>query len=598
MLEKRFVEADLHDSALAAPLKLAPASEGESELAPEVVSHVTRLLETTVGDRARRGGFTIDTTIDPALQAEARQAVRKNLDRYAERQKLEPPFTSTKRRMFGLPFEGTPRPYHAYTGKVVRLDDKAGSIDVAVGSAVGRVSLTHEERFNPKRLPPSEFTKEGALLRVSLNATPEGNEPAPARLELGPEGALVAIDPRSRQVLALVGSYAAAAGSLDRASRAQRQPGSAFKPFVYSYALHARHHTAATLFDLPASKDGKLSERRISLRTAIAKSDNAAAERLLGEVGAENVVQWAKSLGIESRLEATPSLALGAYEVTPLELANAYATFASGGELGAPILITKIVGPDGQEVALPQAPPARRVMEADEAYLTTSLLRSVVKDGTAKGATILGRPVAGKTGTTNEAKDAWFVGYSTDVVCSTWVGFDDALPLGWGESGATTALPAWIAFMKDAHDKRPAADFARPASVVIRAHRPGHGARGSSRTRGRVRRGVPGRNGAHRSGAGGRRCGRRRHERSRRCGRRGRRARGSARGLPRARAPAGEGRGGRSAAGPEPRAAAVLSQFVASRQVRGCTLSAPMANPRRAAWGAEPKRAITLVASA
>ena len=259
--------------------------------------------------------------------------MRKNLDRYAARQKLEAPFTLPKRRLFGSPFDGTPKPFHAYAGRVLALDDKANTIDVQVGSVIGRVNLAHEDRYDPKRLAPSELTKLGALLRVSLLSMPEGTEPAPARLELGPESALVAIDPRNRQVLALVGSYEAVNGGLDRATRARRQPGSAFKPFVYSYALHARHFTPATLLELPASKDGKLEARRISVRAAIAKSDNAAAERLFTESGGENIVQWAHALGIESKLEPNLSLALGSYEVTPLEIVNAYATFASGGEL-------------------------------------------------------------------------------------------------------------------------------------------------------------------------------------------------------------------------------------------------------------------------
>jgi len=466
MSQKGFVTAELHQEASEAPLRLAPASEGESELAPEVVAHVSKLLESLAGERARRGGFTVTTTIDPAVQAAARGAVRKNLLRYAERQKLEPPHTATKRRLFGAPFEGAPRPHHAVAGKVVRVDDKAGTIDVLLGSVIGRVQLSHEERFNPKHVPPSEFTKEGALLRASIPALPEGDEPVAARLELGPESALVAIEPRSRHVLALVGSYEGVAGGLDRATRARRQPGSAFKPFVYGYALHGKRFTAATLLDLPASRDGKLEARKISVRAALARSDNAAAERLLTEVGAEGVVSWARAAGIESKLEPTPSLALGAYEITPLEAANAYATFASGGEFAAPVLVTKIVGPDGKALSLPAPPPSRRVMGEDEAYLITHLLTSVVKEGTATRALALGRPLAGKTGTTNEAKDAWFVGYSTDLVCAVWVGFDDALPLGWGESGATTALPGFIELMKAAHDKKPATDFPRPAGIV------------------------------------------------------------------------------------------------------------------------------------
>jgi penicillin-binding protein 1A len=178
------------------------------------------------------------------------------------------------------------------------------------------------------------------------------------------------------------------------------------------------------------------------------------------------VAEWAHALGIESRLGADESLALGSYETTPLEMASGFATFASGGEVAAPTLIKAIAKTGGHAADLPPKPPARRAMDSDEAYLVTSLLKSVVGYGTARRAQSLARPVAGKTGTTNSAKDAWFVGYSTDIVAAVWVGFDDALPLGPSESGAVTALPAWISFMKAAHEGRPVTEFARPSAVV------------------------------------------------------------------------------------------------------------------------------------
>jgi penicillin-binding protein 1A len=486
MLEKGFVTKELHDQAIDAPLRLAPSVEEESELAPELVTFARKHLDKIAGEQGKKGGYTIHTTIDPRLQTAARKAVRDGLASYATRQKVEAPFTASKRRLWGPAFTGAPKPNKIYVATVQSVDDAHGTIDVQVGDRVGRVALAHEERYNPKHLPPSEFTRPGALLRVSFTAaSPDAipPDPLPLRLELGPQAALVAIDPRTREVLALIGNHEAVAGGLDRATRASRQPGSSFKPFVYGYALASRRFTAASVLELPpdpkakkdAGKDAGAEPRRLPVRLAIAKSDNAASEALLTAVGAPNIIEWAHALGIESELKPTRSLALGAYVVTPLEMANAYASFASGGEYLSAKLVSKIVGPDGKELPLPEVPPKRRAISEEEAYLVTSLMRTVVEKGTAQRASSLGRPLAGKTGTTNDERDTWFVGYSTELVTSTWVGYDDMLPLGWGESGAVTALPIWMAFMKAAHEGRPVTDFPRPNGIVTASIDPGTG---------------------------------------------------------------------------------------------------------------------------
>jgi penicillin-binding protein 1A len=478
MLEKGFVTQEVYADAEQRPLRLAPVSDGESELAPEVVEHVKRLLLKVAGEAATRGGFVVETTIDPALQAAARKATRDALDQYMVRQKLVPPYTQEERKLWGPAESGAPRQNKVYVGKVVGVDDRAGTLDVRVGVLVGRVDLRHEDRFNPKRLAPSELTREGAALRVrvlTLADSPTGK--AELRLELGPEAAFVALDPRTREVRALIGSYEGIAGGLDRATQARRQPGSAFKPLVYGYALHSRRLTLGSVLRITrTAKDLKkkpphgvapdATEYSLRVREALAISDNAAAQKVLEEVGAPNVIDFAKALGIESPLAPTPSLALGAYEVTPIELVAAIATFDAAGEYQAPVLVKRITDSSGREVPLPPQPPARQVIPADEAYLITSALTSVIKEGTAKSASSLQRPLAGKTGTTNQAKDSWFVGYSADFVAGAWVGYDEALPLGYGEAGAVTALPIWIAFMKAAESGRPAVDFPRPPGIV------------------------------------------------------------------------------------------------------------------------------------
>jgi penicillin-binding protein 1A len=149
-----------------------------------------------------------------------------------------------------------------------------------------------------------------------------------------------------------------------------------------------------------------------------------------------------------------------------MELAGVYATFAAGGTYDEPRLVTRIVGPDGKDVPLPEAAPERRVLDPAEAYVTTSMLTSVIDHGTGARAKALGRPLAGKTGTSNGPKDTWFAGYSTDVTAVVWIGYDDGRTLGGSEQGAVTALPAWMEVMKVATDGKPRVDFPRPPGVV------------------------------------------------------------------------------------------------------------------------------------
>ncbi len=476
MQAKGFADPSLVSQAMTQTVQLAPASEEESDLAPEVVAWVLRILQNVEGEAAARGGYTIHTTIDPMLQAAARRAIRDNLDAFIKRQQREPPYLAKNRRTaWGPVTTGHPKRFHIYVGRVSNTDDEKGTITVKVGDITGLVKLAQEERFNPKRLAPSHFTEPGALLRVQVTGDPESMQPE-LRLDLGPQSALAAIDVRTRQIIALVGSYEAVSGGLDRATRSRRQPGSAFKAFVYSYAIHSRRITPASLLELPPDpKHGSNEPRHLRVREAIAKSDNSAAEQVLNTVGASGVVEWAHAAGIDSPLAPTTSLALGAYELTPLEITNGYATFASGGQFSSPIIVTKIEGPEGTTVTLPPQPPTRQVMSNAEAFMVTSLLRSVIESGTGQRARRLGRPLAGKTGTTNASKDAWFVGYSPDIVAGVWVGYDDAVSLGMAESGATAALPAWMDFMKVAQENRPIVDFPRPSDIDIQKIDPASG---------------------------------------------------------------------------------------------------------------------------
>jgi len=470
MRDKGFITPEDYAASLATPLHLAPLPEELASLAPEVVPPARRLLQQARQEQNTQGGYNVQTTIDARLQLAGRQAVQAALRGYADRHALWPPFTRPRVPAWGPPLTGMPAPNRIGVGIVDAADDASGTLRVKLGEVVGEVKLADEQRYNPQQLAASAFAQPGAVLRVALLEPPPADRPARLRLELGPQAALAAVDVRTREVRALIGGAEGSPGGFDRSTRAQRQPGSAFKPIVYSAALHAHEVSPATVLELDKAGPGTslLPPFRVSVRSALAHSNNDAAVELLHLAGPERTIDWARQLGISSKLGADDSLALGSYEVTPLELANAYATFASGGMFQPPILITEVESELRGAYPLSPRPEPQRAMSREEAYLMTSLLQAVVEQGTGAAAQRLGRPIAAKTGTTNQNKDAWFVGYSTELSVAVWIGYDDALPLGPGssESGAKTAGPAFVDFMRAAHEGRPVSEFPRPNEIV------------------------------------------------------------------------------------------------------------------------------------
>lgn len=446
--------------------------------ASEVMALAHRVLREQVGpEAARLGGYTIHTTIDLSLQVAARNALREGLRAMDERQRLRVPIVPPRRRRRDPSPVAELRVGGTYDAVVTGADDESALILLNVAGHPAAAHVADLARFNPDGLTASELAQVGAHVRASVQQLPSEDDfetPARARLELGPQGAIVLIDPRTRDVLALVGGYEEGPG-FDRASQAVRQPGSTFKPLVYGVALSSRQYTPATIvIDAPGVYDDWRPdnyetwsfEGEIRLRDALAKSINQVAVRVMENVTPPRVVSFARELGIATELDPTLALALGASGVRPLELVNAYATFAAGGRWAPARIIRRIVAPDGRDVPLPDVEPPRDVMTPAEAYVLTSMLTSVVEHGTAQRARRLRRPVAGKTGTSNEVRDAWFVGYTADLVAGVWVGFDDHRPLGRRESGARSALPIWIDLMRVAHEGRPPTEFPMPSGVV------------------------------------------------------------------------------------------------------------------------------------
>jgi penicillin-binding protein 1A len=471
---------DLSKEAIAAAreekVEPVPVPE-ESGTAPEVLSIARQMLRAAAGDEALgEGGYEVYTTIDLSLQRQARQALQRGLRAVDERQGYRGPFRRSKRKDGPRPSKSVDslRMGRTYVARVTGSNDENESLRLDVAGHAAVLQLRDNARYNPDSQRASAFAKKGDLLPVSIVQLGADEDPAVARMERGPEGAVIVIEPRSRQVLALVGSFEAVSG-FNRATQAIRQPGSTFKPIVYARAIQSQRFTAASLVvDAPAVyeewKPRNYEEWNyqgaVRLRQALARSINMVAIRVVEDIGVHDVAEFARQDGITTKLEEDMALALGASGVRPIELTNAYATFAAGGRWEPTRIVTKIVAPDGTRVPLPQSEPARDVMTPSEAYVMTSMLRSVVTEGTGSPAQRLERPVVGKTGTSNDSRDTWFVGYSPSVVAGVWVGFDDSRSIGKRETGTRTALPIWIDVM-DAADKTPKeTDFAMPSGVI------------------------------------------------------------------------------------------------------------------------------------
>lgn len=295
------------------------------------------------------------------------------------------------------------------------------------------------------------------------------------------QGALLAVDVRTGEIRALVGGRNYQLSQFNRAVLAHRQPGSAFKPFVYVAALGRRRgdpvFTAASFIDDSpltlriAGGDwsprnyGDQYEGRVTVRQALEHSLNAATVRIAQEVGFDTIVDTARAVGIVSPLRPVPAVALGAFEVTPIELARAYLPLANGGYL--PAALTGLSAVYEGDTPLGADAKAHAVLTPSEAYLVTSLLQGVITEGTGAPARALGvtGPVAGKTGTTNDGRDAWFVGYTPTLLALVWVGYDNGD--AHGLSGAEAALPIWADFMRQATDAYPPVDFVVPEGITV-----------------------------------------------------------------------------------------------------------------------------------
>jgi penicillin-binding protein 1A len=319
------------------------------------------------------------------------------------------------------------------------------------------------------------------LARLPMQAGPPAEQSEAARGTSGqesPQAALVSLDARQGAILAMVGGVDFQESSFNRVTMARRQPGSAFKPLVYTCAMEngfAQNHViwdAPVVFKgakenldwTPENFSGKF-RGEMTLRQALAVSQNIPAVKLLNKLGPSTAVQWAYRMGIESPLQPNLSLVLGTSDVTLLELTAAYTVFPNGGVGTRPFAILEVLDREGRSIWLAR-PQMRTVVSPETAAIMTDMLQAVVQAGTGRAARRIGRPLAGKTGTTDSYKDALFIGFSPTIVVGVWVGLDHHGTLGNKETGAKAALPIWIDFMEPVLAGRPYRDFTMPEGVV------------------------------------------------------------------------------------------------------------------------------------
>lgn len=446
-------------------------------------------------EEVNRGGYYLRTTLDPQLQSAARDALMKGLENYDRRHGWRGAWGETD---FA---DGWQAEALKKTTPPERRSWQAAAVESAVGNLV-RVRTARDDQTGALIAADAAWAnagrrglKRGDLVFVERQGGQFALKQVPAV-----NGALVAIEPQSGRVLAMVGGYSYALSSFNRATQAKRQPGSAYKPFVYAAALEGDFTPASIVLDAPISFPGGPGGKAWTpenysreyygpqtLRRGLELSRNVMTVRLAQAVGMKNVVDLSKKMGVVDDMSPNLAMSLGAGETTPYRITAAYAAFVNGGRKIDPYLIELAQDRNGQTIhradrrqcrdcgrgfsgqESPRLPDrGTQVIDPITAYQMSSMLEGVVQRGTAARARSLGPWVGGKTGTTNEYRSAWFVGFSSDIVVGVFVGFDDNRSLGGGEAGASTAVPIFIDFMQEALKERPARPFVKPKNAIFR----------------------------------------------------------------------------------------------------------------------------------
>jgi len=530
MLETGKIDQAEYDDALTAPMVsriFGPTLEVEAPYIAEMARQ--SMIERYGPEQAYTAGYHVVTSIDSKIQKAANDALRWGLIAYDRRHGYRGPLARGQEipadpaELDSL-LQGFPEPVWFRVGLVTAVDEKAVTVVLRGGEArqiewdglSWAKAYIDDDRQGPEPKTAAEVLAAGDVILVE---PPQGDRSW--RLAQAPQvqGALVALDPRDGAIAGLSGGFEFAGSKYNRATQARRQPGSAFKPFVYSAALENGFTPASIVNDAPVVFEDSALETAwrpenysgrfygpTRLREALVRSRNLVSIRVLNEMGIRPAMGHIAHFGFPpDMLPRDLSLALGSGAVTPLELASGYASFANGGFATKPYFLDRIESAEGE--VLYQAEPAvacaacedervreearkseaRGSLRADQdpesspvqpdypplaisrqnAWLMADMMRDVIRRGTGRRAMQLGRKdLAGKTGTTNEGRDAWFSGFNADLVATAWVGFDQDRPLGRGEEGSRTALPIWVEFMRTALANSPERVEEEPAGLV------------------------------------------------------------------------------------------------------------------------------------
>jgi penicillin-binding protein 1A len=493
MEEEGFIKRSEKENALKQPIQLS-SSRSDTEANNYFREYIRKYLEEKYGEETvYKKGLKVYTTLDRKAQSSALHALRQGLRDLDKRRGWRGPIEHKKdididkelktKNAAELIFTN---PGDFSSGLVLKVSSKEAIIKsrgfigkLSIADALWASTIIDRKtgsRKSLKNFALTQILQPGDVVTVGIKKI-HGKD-VQFTLEQEPEvqGAVVAIETETGFVRALLGGYDFVKSEFNRAVYAKRQPGSAFKPIIYAAALDNGFTPSSIIVDEPITYYGGPKKQwtpenydhkfhgPTTLIDALTYSRNVVTIKLVEAVGINNVINFAHTIGIEEEMPRDLTLALGSLSITPFELALSYSVFANRGMKIKPIAIKYITDYQGR-VLESNEPEEEEVISPQTAFLITSMMENVVNNGTGWRAKALGRQVAGKTGTTNDYRDAWFVGYTPDLVSVVWVGFDDMRPIGTQETGARAASPIWVAFMKDVLPHEPE-EFTPPEGVV------------------------------------------------------------------------------------------------------------------------------------